>query len=40
VAESPKSAAPESGLEQRVAELEREVAELKQTLESFRRQFE
>ena len=28
------------GLEQRVAELEREVAELKQTLESFRRQFE
>ncbi len=29
-----------SGLEQRVADLEREVAELKQTLESFRRQFE
>jgi len=38
--ESPRSAAPASGLEQRVAELEREVAELKQTLESFRRQFE
>jgi uncharacterized protein YceH (UPF0502 family) len=29
-----------SGLEDRVAALEREVAELKQTLESFRRQFE
>lgn len=29
-----------SGLEDRVATLEREVAELKQTLESFRRQFE
>ncbi len=29
-----------AGLEQRVSELEREVAELKQTLESFRRQFE
>ena len=28
------------GLEQRIAALEREVAELKQTLESFRRQFE
>jgi hypothetical protein len=40
VVESPRSAAPASGLEQRVAELEREVAELKQTLESFRRQFE
>ena len=33
------SAAP-GGLEQRVVELEREVSELKQTLESFRRQFE
>ena len=29
-----------AGLEDRVATLEREVAELKQTLESFRRQFE
>jgi uncharacterized protein YceH (UPF0502 family) len=31
---------PAAGLEERVTELEREVAELKQTLESFRRQFE
>ena len=40
VAESLRPAGPASGLEQRVADLEREVAELKQTLESFRRQFE
>ena len=36
-----QAASPQgAGLEQRVATLEREVAELKQTLESFRRQFE
>jgi len=40
VVESRTQGAAASGLEQRVAELEREVAELKQTLESFRRQFE
>jgi uncharacterized protein len=34
------SASDSSELEERVAALEREVAELKQTLESFRRQFE
>lgn len=32
--------APPTGLEHRIATLEREVAELKQMLESFRRQFE
>ena len=36
----PSSGPPVPGLEQRIAALEREVAELKQTLESFRRQFE
>jgi len=36
----PRGAGAASGIEQRVAELEREVAELKHTLESFRRQFE
>jgi uncharacterized protein YceH (UPF0502 family) len=36
----PPSSPDTSGFEQRIAALEREVAELKQTLESFRRQFE
>jgi len=40
VVESRTQGSAASGLEQRVTELEREVAELKQTLESFRRQFE
>jgi hypothetical protein len=35
-----ESAAPAASLAERIAALEREVAELKQTLESFRRQFE
>jgi uncharacterized protein YceH (UPF0502 family) len=39
-ADSPALRAPASDLEERIAALEREVAELKQTLESFRRQFE
>jgi hypothetical protein len=38
--EVPEPGQAESGWEPRVAALEREVAELKQTLESFRRQFE
>jgi hypothetical protein len=37
---SPALRAPASDFEERIAALEREVAELKQTLESFRRQFE
>jgi uncharacterized protein YceH (UPF0502 family) len=40
VAEAPATGAAASDFEERIAELEREVAELKQTLESFRRQFE
>jgi uncharacterized protein YceH (UPF0502 family) len=39
-AESPAAGAVASDFEQRISDLEREVAELKQTLESFRRQFE
>ncbi len=39
-AETPATAAAASDFEERIASLEREVAELKQTLESFRRQFE
>jgi len=39
-ADSPVLRAPASDFEERIAALEREVAELKQTLESFRRQFE
>jgi uncharacterized protein YceH (UPF0502 family) len=40
-AQEPAAPAPHPPrLEERVAALEREVAELKQTLESFRRQFE
>jgi uncharacterized protein YceH (UPF0502 family) len=39
-AEAPASGAAASNFEERIAALEREVAELKQTLESFRRQFE
>ena len=39
-AEAPATTAPTSDFEERIATLEREVAELKQTLESFRRQFE
>lgn len=39
-AEAPATGAAASDFEQRIATLEREVAELKQTLESFRRQFE
>lgn len=38
--EAPDSPPPASDHENRIAALEREVAELKQTLESFRRQFE
>jgi len=40
VVESRTQGSAASGLEQRVTELEREFGELKQTLESFRRQFE
>jgi uncharacterized protein len=36
----PPPAAPRTGLEERVAALEREVGQLKQQLEGFRRQFE
>jgi uncharacterized protein len=39
-AESATPGAAASDFEQRISDLEREVAELKQTLESFRRQFE
>jgi uncharacterized protein YceH (UPF0502 family) len=39
-AEAPPTGAAASDFGERIAELEREVAELKQTLESFRRQFE
>ena len=39
-AEAPVTRAGASEFEERIAALEREVAELKQTLESFRRQFE
>ena len=39
-AESREPGAATSDFEKRIAALEREVAELKQTLESFRRQFE
>jgi uncharacterized protein YceH (UPF0502 family) len=35
-----QAAGAASDFEQRISDLEREVAELKQTLESFRRQFE
>ena len=38
--EAPATSAAASDFEERIAALEREVAELKQTLESFRRQFE
>jgi uncharacterized protein len=38
--EEPESSAPRSNLESRVAALERELEELKHTMESFRRQFE
>jgi hypothetical protein len=40
VPEAQAPGAEAAGFEQRIAALEREVAELKQTLESFRRQFE
>lgn len=40
VAESRPAGAAAADFEERIAALEREVAELKQTLESFRRQFE
>ena len=39
-AEAPATSAAASNFEERIAALEHEVAELKQTLESFRRQFE
>lgn len=36
----PESSSPRMSLEQRIASLEREIDELKRTMESFRRQFE